>query len=70
MPKLSTREVTAIANAFYDLRAYAAITSDYPTATVAAEINEQRLMSTRTMKQMQMAFPHLKLGAEEEVDEV
>ena len=53
MPKLSTREVTAIANAFYDLQAYAAITSDYPTATVAAEINEQRLMSTRTMKQMQ-----------------
>ena len=70
MPKLSTKEVTAIANAFYDLQAYAAITSDYPTATVAAEINEQRLMSTRTMKQMQKAFPHLKLGIEEEVDEV
>ena len=70
MPKLSTKEVTAIANAFYDLQAYAAITSDYPTATVAAEINEQRLMSARTMKMMKKAFPNLKLGAEEEVDEV
>lgn len=54
-------QATAVANAYYDLTTLNEICGDYPTAYVAAEMDELITQARRSMNMLAKAFPTLNL---------